>query len=209
MILRKYGAIFKKWKQSQSGKNDIQIHKDHEKYIKLKLSSENLSGITRTEFTELYKHLWASEFWINKDWKVNKILDENCLANLINELSFLLYGSEPFEKRYNLFRKKVKGFGISTISEILSMIYPEKFCVWNNKTKSVLKFLNLKNNLTYTVFKNNSITGEEYSICINYMSMVKNELYPYHVNDFIYLNVFFWYIHKYIISKNQKVEKSI
>jgi hypothetical protein len=48
---------------------------------------------------------------------------------------------ESFEKRYTSFRSKIKGFGISAISEILGMIYPDKFCIWNLKTKKVLSFL--------------------------------------------------------------------
>ena len=93
----------------------------------------------------------------------------------------MLYGTESFEKRYDSFREKIKGFGISIISEILNMVYPEKYCLWNNKSKTVLAFLNLKHNLPERLFKYNFLTGEEYSQGIDYLKTVKDELYSFDV----------------------------
>lgn len=56
------------------------------------------------------------------------------------------------------------------------MIYPDKFCIWNLKTKKVLSFLNLKKNLPESSFKYNYIAGEEYAQCINYLLTIKSEL---------------------------------
>ena len=78
-ILKKYGSEFQKWRETDIGKKEIQEHRDHEKYFKLKLAPENLSKITKSELIEIYKQLWASKFWSNKDWKINKIIDENNL----------------------------------------------------------------------------------------------------------------------------------
>lgn len=114
----------------------------------------------------------------------------------------LLYGEESFQKRYTSFRNKVKGFGISAISEILSMTYPDKFCIWNDKTKNVLTFLNLKKNLRESCFKNNYITGEEYTQYINYLLAIKSELLPYQINNFIDLDAFFWYVHENVIPQD-------
>ena len=202
--LKKYGSEFLKWRETSIGKNEIQEHRDHEKYFKLKLAPENLSKITKSELIEIYKQLWASKFWSNKDWKINKILNENNLDNLKKELHQLLYDNEIFEKRYDSFRTKIKGFGISTISEILNMVFPEKFCLWNNVTKTALNFLKLKDNLSESVFKYNYISGEEYSQCLRHVSTIKNELSVYGVNDFVELDMFLWYIHEDIVPKNWK-----
>jgi hypothetical protein len=109
----------------------------------------------------------------NKDWKINKIIDKNGLENLKKELHVLLYGNEVFEKRYDSFRKAIKGFGISAKSELLNMMYPDKFCLWNNVTKTVLTFLKLKDNLSESVFKYNYISGEEYSPCLTHYNHKK------------------------------------
>jgi hypothetical protein len=62
---------------------------------------------------ELYKKLWVSSFWENKDWYINQIIEKNGFDNVKNELYKLLYGTESFEKRYDSFREKINGFGIS------------------------------------------------------------------------------------------------
>ena len=208
-ILKEYGTQFQKWKETDIGKKEIQEHRDHEKYFKLKLAPENLSKITKSELIEIYKQLWSSKFWSNKDWKINKILDENNLDSIKKELHILLHDNEIFEKRYDSFRKRIKGLGISTISEILNMVFPEKFCLWNNVTKTVLNFLKLKDNLSETVFKYNYISGEEYSQCVRHVSTIKNELSVYGVNDFIEVDIFLWYIHENIVPRNWKKDAKI
>jgi hypothetical protein len=60
----------------------MQAHREHKYYFKLKLSPENLSKLTKEELTEIYKQFWASRFWSNKDWKINKIIDENGLKTI-------------------------------------------------------------------------------------------------------------------------------
>ena len=208
-ILKEYGTQFQKWKETDIGKKELQQHRDHENYFKLKLSSENLSKITKAEIIDIYKHLWASQFWKNKDWNINKIIEENGLDSLKKELHLLLYGNEIFEKRYDSFRKRIKGLGISTISEILNMVFPEKFCLWNNVTKTVLNLLKLKDNLSESFFKNNYISGKEYSQCITHISTIKNELSINGINDFVELDMFFWYIHENSTPENRKKDSKL
>jgi hypothetical protein len=177
--------------------------------FKTKLSSENLSKITKSDFIEIYKNLWVSNFWENKDWNINQIIEKNGLDNLKNQLYQLLYGTESFEKRYDSFREKIKGFGISAISEILNMVYPEKNCLWNNKTKLVLDYLNLRQNLPERLFKYNLLTGKEYSQGIDYLKTVKDELYSFGVKDFVDLDLFFWFLYNYIIPKDVKKDSKL
>jgi hypothetical protein len=66
-ILKEYGEEFHKWLKTEIGKGKIEQHIDHEKYFKLKLVPENLSKITKADMIEIYKQLWASRFWSNKD----------------------------------------------------------------------------------------------------------------------------------------------
>jgi hypothetical protein len=207
--LKEYGIQFQKWLETNIGKEKIQQHIDHENYFKSKLASENLLKITKTEMIDIYKQLWASGFWSNKDWKINKILYENGLDTIKKELNLLLYGQEPFEVRYNSFRKQIKGFGISAISEILTMLFPEKFCLWNEVTKNVLTFMNLKKNLPESAFKYNNIPGKIYAQCINYLFIIKSELQQYHINNFLDVDKFFWYLHENVIPKDWKLSSQL
>src|SRR5206468_2966728 len=88
--------------------------------------------------------------WGNKDWYVkNRLISSNGIELIREELRKLLYGSENFVERYDRFRAKVKGFGIATLSEFLNMIFPDKFCLWNDKPKTVLPFLTLVSLCTF------------------------------------------------------------
>jgi hypothetical protein len=85
-------------------KHTIAVHRDHERYFKERLSSENLVKMTEDEFIELYKKLWASNMWRNKDWYIrNKLINHNGLGKIKQELKNLLYGSEDFVLKYNNF----------------------------------------------------------------------------------------------------------
>ena len=81
-ILKKYGKEFKKWLETENGKKEKQDHRDHGNYFKLKLSSENLSKSKKSDLVELYKKLWVSSFWENKDWYINQIIEKNGFDNV-------------------------------------------------------------------------------------------------------------------------------
>ena len=203
-ILEKHGQDFKKWLETDQGKKDVLGHREHEKYFKQKLSPENIHKLTESEFAEIWKNTWASMMWGNKDWYVkNKLIDTNGIENIRNELRLLLYGSEDFVKRYDEFRRKVEGFGVSIKSEFLNMIFPDKFCLWNETPRTVLSYLEL-DKFSSKVFKYRTLTGEQYLECVNYLDLIRNKLYEYGVKDFVDLDVFFWYISENIIAKNLK-----
>src|SRR5690242_4848913 len=60
-----------------------------------------------------------------------------------DELKKLLYDTGSIIERYNNFKNNIKGFGPSSISEILHFVFPEKYCLWNEKPKTVLPIINL------------------------------------------------------------------
>ena len=80
--LKEYVNDFQKWKKTEFGKIEIKHHREHKNYFKLRLAPEKISKLTKGELAEIYKQFWASRFWSNKDWKINKIIDENGLDNL-------------------------------------------------------------------------------------------------------------------------------
>jgi hypothetical protein len=118
--------------------------------------------MTEDEFVEIWKKSWASKFWGNKDWYIeNRLIGPNGVEKIRQEPDVLLYGSEDFVKRYDTFRENDAGFGVAIISELLNMIFPDKYCLWNDKPKAVLTFLGL-NALPGSLYKHNTATGQEY-----------------------------------------------
>ncbi len=82
-ILKKHAEEFQKWRETEAGIEKIKEHIEHASYFKLRLAPQNLPKITKPELIEIYKHLWASGFWENKDWKIN-----NKSSGLVNVISF-------------------------------------------------------------------------------------------------------------------------
>jgi hypothetical protein len=186
---------YKAWLLTPKGTTNVKEHRDHERYFKERLSDANLERMFPSQFKEVYKTLWASNMWGNKDWYIeNKLIAPNGFETIKQELKKLLYGPGEIDIRYDEFRKNVKGFGPSSISEILHFIFPDKFCLWNEKPKSVLPFLGL-NLLPDKFFKYQIMNGTEYLQCVNALRVVKDSLRDYAIKDFIDLDIFFWYIY--------------
>jgi hypothetical protein len=200
-MLKRHGEDFKNWSRTEKGIKDIQEHNEHEHHFKEKLSHENLNEMTEDEFAEVWKKSWASMMWSKKDWYVkNRLIGPNGVEKIRQGLEQLLYGPEDFVKRYDTFREEVAGFGIAIISELLNMIFPDKYCVWNNKPRTVLIFLGL-NALPDNLYKHNIATGQEYLQCVDYLELIKNELSEFGIKDFINLDVFFWHIFEDVMPR--------
>ncbi|MEM2964183.1 MAG: hypothetical protein QXE22_01860 [Candidatus Bathyarchaeia archaeon] len=208
-ILKGYVQEFKEWLKTPKGQANVREHREHERYFKERLSSDNLDKMTSDEFREVYKTLWASNIWGNKDWYVdNRLLGPNGLETIKRELKKLLYGAGGIDARYDEFRKNVKGFGPSLISEILHFVFPEKYCLWNEKPKSVLPFLGLTL-LPDRFFKHQITSGSEYLQCVNVLKVIKDELKNFGILDFIDLDVFFWHIYDDVMTVKLKAEKEV
>jgi hypothetical protein len=184
-ILRKYGQDLNAWKRSEKGRDTIQIHRDHEKYFQRKFSLESIDRMTANEFAEAYKKLWASNMWGNKDWYIeNKLLAWNGLEKIQRELKKLLYDKNSIAERFNEFKINVKGFGVSSLSEILYFVFPDRYCLWNDKPKTVLQTIGLRV-LPEKYFKYQIHTGQEYTECVRVLNLIKDELKEFGVKDFI------------------------
>lgn len=206
-ILHKYATELQEWLKTPKGRRDAKEHRDHEAYFKKKLSQENIGELTEDKFREVYKTLWASNFFGNKDWYIdNRLLAPNGLDKVKKELKKLLYGAEDLATRYDEFRSNIKGFGPSSLTEILHFVFPDRYCLWNEKPKTVLPFLGL-DILPDKFFKYGFASGNEYLQCIRALRTVRNELKKFGITDFIDLDVFFWHIFDDVMPK--KVKKGV
>lgn len=197
--LQRYGKNFKKWLETSKGKEEMTSHREHEKYFRQKLSQNNLSVLSEEEFGEIWKNTWASRMRTNKDWYVkNKLIAPTGLNKIRQELITLLYGSDNFIVRYDNFRQKVHGFGVSLVSEFLNMAFPEQFCLWNLTPRKVLPFLGISS-VPKDLLNSSNLSGSKYQQCIDYLSSIRGELITYGVKDFIDLDLFFWYILEYVM----------
>jgi hypothetical protein len=195
-LIRRHTESYKEWAQTKEGKDNLDEHREHNAFFVKKLSKDNIDKIDEAEFRELYKKLWASNIWSNKDWYIdNKLLKPNGLPKIKEELKKLLYGEEGIDARFDRFRENIQGFGPSYISEILHFVFPEKYCLWNDKPKTVLPILKI-NLLPERFFKYSLQSGEDYAKCIEVLELVKDELgnLGFKNPDFIDVDCLLWYI---------------
>ena len=105
---------------------------------------DRILKITEEEFYEYIAKLWAMLIWGNKRYVVDKLIEDNGFETLKKELAHLLWSDQKIEKRWNLFRKSIKGMGPAMISEILSKTHPNDYIIWNRRAYMGLAYLNVE-----------------------------------------------------------------
>lgn len=194
--LKNYIEPYKKWLLTFKGQENVKEHRKHSDFFKRVLSKENIDHIDEAQFSEIYKKLWASNIWSNKNWYIkNKLLKpNNGLAKIKEELKKLLYGEGNIATRIDNFWDQIDGIGPSSLSEILHFVFPDKYCLWNFKPKTVLPIFGI-DQLNERYFKSNLRSGSDYEQCNQVVSLIKNELKELGFNnpDFIDVDCFLYY----------------
>jgi hypothetical protein len=209
--IRKYIESFRKRLKSElSNKGWRKERKDRIGLFQRLLNKNKLKSLTEKEFAKIIESLWASQIWGNKDYLVEKILNDNGLPKIRTELIELLYGKDSLDKRFDRFKQNIKGLGPSSITEILVFVFPDKYCLWNEKPKNVLPLLGMENLLPDRVFKY-SINGKDYVNCNNTLVLVKEELKKngFGKVDFLDVDIFMWLLFSEVVKKREKVKKEV
>jgi hypothetical protein len=142
--IKNYIEQFRNWlKEDEKAKRWREDRERRIKWYKEKLSLEKIDSLTENDFSEMIKKLWASDVWKNKDYKVRSLIKDNGFEKIKQGLKKLLYGKEEIEKRWDEFKKSIKGLGPSSMSEILAFFNPEEYPLINQKTYKVLPRLGI------------------------------------------------------------------
>ena len=115
------------------------------------------------------------------------------MEEIRTNLSKLLYDDGSIAEKYDEFKANIKGFGPSSLSEILHFIFPDKYCLWNDKPKTILPALEL-DILPKRFFNYQISTGKEYFECVQALELIKDTVTSYGVQDFIDLDIMFLYM---------------
>lgn len=100
MSRKKYGEAFQKWKETESGQQEIQAYREHENYFKLKLAPENLPNITKADIT--FKQVSNLQKYKQGQESVNgltMILGEED-NNEINRVEVEILRNAPYQEKY-------------------------------------------------------------------------------------------------------------
>ncbi|MDF1556153.1 MAG: hypothetical protein P1P84_23990 [Deferrisomatales bacterium] len=105
---------------------------------------DRIAHMTEEAFHEYLSKLWAMRIWGNKEYAVGKIIEGNGFPAVRKHLAALLWGGDPIEKRWDVFRGAVKGMGPATMSELLCHTHPEECLLWNRRAHVGLQKLGVQ-----------------------------------------------------------------
>ncbi|HFE32264.1 MAG TPA: hypothetical protein ENJ17_03015 [Gammaproteobacteria bacterium] len=114
--------------------------------------------MSEDEFYEYLARLWAMMIWGNKQYVVDKLIEDNGFDHLRNELAELVWGDVPLQERWDRFRTGIKGMGPAMMSEILCYVHPEQCMLWNRRAYVGMRYLGVENLPRY----NYQLTGKRY-----------------------------------------------
>jgi hypothetical protein len=135
-------------------------------------TAERLAKMSADDFAEYLPKLWAMQIWGNKQYVVDKILGDNGLEVVTNELSQLLWGAEPVAERWARFRKHIKWMGPAMMSELLCYTHPQDYMVWNRRAYVALNYLGIVGLPRYDY----QMTGKKYVELSEYAKQIAEEL---------------------------------
>jgi len=207
--IKNYINQYLKWREEQKAQELTEREERVNWYQEKMGNPEKISNLTEKDLHELIEKLWALGFWKNKAYKVNKLIKDNSLEKIKNAFINLLYSDQPIAKRWDNFRKSIKGFGPSSLSEILTLVFPDRYGIMNMKPLTVLPYLGF---LTEKETKNISYgytSGNDYEKFMQALQKVREELRNNGLPraDFIDVDFFIWYLFEYVFELRFKRNK--
>ena len=149
--------------------------------------------LDESDFREIIKDLWAFGMWTNKKYPADNILTKNGIEKIRRSLNDLLYGSEPLEKRFDDFN--VKNLGMASITEIMSIVNPDEYALWNDKPRKVFQKIKV-DQIPRKALKHTKIPGSDYVKCIDVMKEISDLLVDegYKNMNLLDLDLFIWLV---------------
>lgn len=151
-------AFIKNKKTNAAYYSENQTERKERKEYYQSFTKSRLLAMSEDEFPEYISRLWSMVIWGNKKYVVDKLIADNGFDVLKKQLAEFLYGSDPVEKRWDVFLKSVKGIGPATISELLCYVDPNEYVIFNKTVIVCLEYLGIQNMPRY----NYQYTGRRY-----------------------------------------------
>lgn len=161
------------------------------------LSPEGLRGLTELELGQLLASLWASRQWGNKGYLVEKLITTNGLPAIASHLRALLWGREDIARRYDAFRRAIKGLGAASITELLAFTHPDTCGLWNDIVRAALIILGFRGELA--ALRKAQISGAEYRAFNDLIGEIGAELAENHRLDgldYLDMNAFLYTVYE-------------
>lgn len=185
--IKKYLSRLKE--NSEKYQSEINERREHLKFY-CDYTEAKLMAMDPDKLYEYLSKLWAMLIWGNKRYVVEKIISDNGLENVKKSLVYLLWSKDTIEKRWDYFRKSIKGMGPAMMSEILCKTHPNNYMIWNRRAYAALNYLGVEDLPIY----NYQFDGKMYSRLCSIAKEMAEVLKKEGVEDYTMLGVdyFIW-----------------
>jgi hypothetical protein len=170
--LKPHIASFRRYMKSAAFKNDQEDRQTRVHYLQKELPGR-LRALSESDISELVGQLWASRMWGNKQYLVQKVIEDNGLDSLREELRHLLDRKLPPQDRYQRALERIKRLGPASITEILCYSDPEHCGIWNDRSRAAIKSLGLQSFVSPEKYK---LSGADYGAFNALLSAIAHEL---------------------------------
>ncbi len=195
------------WYLTECGEKEEGL-KDREKRM------DHFNRLTREQILNFTEEELKSNI-LNKEWLFasrvglanSNLLTKNDLEKLKENLVYLLYSNDEMEIKWATLLKNVDYFSNSFITEILAIAFPTKYVIFNDVTKKIFKYLEIK-----TIPLNKELKFDDYLEVIAIIKKIKEQLEEKTGSSLNYLDVdnLFWfysiYLDKNPNQSDQKIE---
>lgn len=121
---------FKHYAGTESYQADLKDREERKRFFQEELR-RRLDQLSEADVEEVVGLLWAHGMWGNKAYVAQKIVEENGLECLRENLGMLYSLQGDPEEAYERFLSAVKRWGPASVTETLAYIYPERCGIWN------------------------------------------------------------------------------
>ena len=151
--LQKAIEHFKNLSQQSTFLEDEKERKERILFYQDKLNKD----ISNIDFEEMIAKLWAMRIWGNKDYIIQKMINENGLRKMVTVFKKAKDSNVIVSDLYEEMIGSIKYMGPSIATELLCYFVPYKAGIWNTRAREALLWLEIKDiPLKYR------ISGEEY-----------------------------------------------
>jgi len=155
--IRDFIPIYKTYCKSEQAVKDVQARQERLALFG-PLTKDGILKMDEVDILGIITKLWATQFWKNQQYILDKIISTNSLEKLRKELAELLCGQSAIPDRYERFLENIKYLGPASITEMLASKVPDKCAIWNNKARKALMTLGFSDDLPLAKYR---ITGKE------------------------------------------------
>ncbi len=157
-------------------------------------------ALDESRLLTLASNLYSFDWWTRKEWLVDYwISGAGGLDRLREELRKLLQPGRRLAERFDDFRSRIKGFGASSLTEMLTYYNPRDYGIWNKKAKRALLRLGVSRVGGHDLSRlgTSNIRGEEYEALIQCLREIADQLGDdaIHPNpDMVDMDYFLYYV---------------